>query len=113
MTKIIQTIHPKSMELLQNYSFPGNIRELRNIMERAIIICTGNELLPEHFLILSYTSKPDKIENMSTFNLDELEKNTIIKALAKTNNNKSEAAKLLNIEWNALYRRLQKYGIES
>ena len=113
MAKTIQTIHPKSLELLQNYSFPGNIRELRNIMERAIIICTGNVLLPEHFLILIYTFQPGITENVSNFNLDELEKRTIIKALAKTNNNKSEAAKLLNIEWNALYRRLQKYGIEN
>jgi len=113
MAKSIQSIHPKSMELLQNYSFPGNIRELRNIMERAIIICTGNELMPEHFLILNYTSLPRKNDTVITFNLDELEKNTIIKALEKTKNNKSEAAKLLNIEWNALYRRLQKYGIEN
>jgi len=113
MSKTILSIHPKSMELLQNYSFPGNIRELRNIMERAIIICTDNILLPEHFLILNNTSKLSKNENSSTFNLDELEKNAIIRALEKTNNNKSEAAKLLNIEWNALYRRMQKYGIEN
>jgi DNA-binding NtrC family response regulator len=113
MAKTIQFIHPTAMALLQNYSFPGNIRELRNIMERSIIICTDKVLMPEHFLLLNYTTKPELKEDNSTYDLDELEKSTIIKALKKTNNNKSEAAKLLNIEWNALYRRMQKYGIEN
>jgi DNA-binding NtrC family response regulator len=112
MAKSIQTIHPESIKLLQNYSFPGNIRELRNIMERAIIICTDNELLPEHFMILSSFSNREQTSETNTFNLEDIEKQTIIRALQKTNNNKAEASKLLNIEWNALYRRMQKYNIE-
>jgi two-component system response regulator HydG len=47
------------------------------------------------------------------FDLEELEKHTILRALEKTRNNKAEAARLLNIEWNALYRRLQKYKIKA
>ncbi len=110
MAKNIKTIHPKSIELLHNYSFPGNIRELRNIMERAIIICNGTELVPENFLILDNSSN---IISNETLNLEELEKQAIIKALRITKNNKVEASKLLNIEWNALYRRIQKYNIET
>lgn len=108
--KSITKIHPAVYELLRNYDFPGNIRELRNIIERATILCSGNELKTDYFLLLNNFDRQDtKIE---TFNLEEIEKQTIINALQKTNNNKAEAARLLNIEWNALHRRLQKYKLE-
>lgn len=108
MNKSIPEIHPEVEQLLRNYSFPGNIRELRNIVERAVILCTGNKLLPQHFsLFVKSVKTPDK----ETFDLEEIEKQTIIKALERAGNNKADAARLLNIEWNALYRRMQKYKI--
>ncbi|MDD3078989.1 MAG: sigma-54 dependent transcriptional regulator [Paludibacter sp.] len=108
------TLHPESVSLLRNYSFPGNVRELRNMIERAVILCDGHELLPSHFFLInnSVEKKSDiTVEKEEIYNLEEIEKQTIYKALRKCNFNKSEAAKLLNIEWNALYRRIQKYGI--
>jgi len=112
MKKNIDDIQKNSMQLLSDYNFPGNIRELRNIMERAVILCNGNELLPSHFLMINNKINSNKQNDLNNFDLEEIEKNTIIKALIKTNNNKTEAAKLLNIEWNSLHRRIQKYGIE-
>jgi len=113
MNKNIESIHPDSLKLLRDYNFPGNIREMRNIMERAIILCTTNELLPSNFLMLNNISQLTRHKNdINTFDLEIIEKNTILRALKKTNNNKSEAAKLLNIEWNSLHRRMLKYGIE-
>jgi two-component system NtrC family response regulator len=114
MLKNKLTIHPDSLKLLQNYTFPGNIRELRNLIERAVILCNGNELLPSHFLLMNQNSTPSNcclFPQEEIYNLDEIEKRTIIKALKKCNFNKSDAAKLLHIEWNALYRRIQKHGI--
>ena len=114
MARKINSIHPDTLQLLQDYNFPGNVRELRNIIERAVIICSGSELLPQHFSVLSgfmnqSTTKQDK----EVFDLELIEQQTILKALKKTNNNKSEAAKLLNIEWNALHRRIRKIEMKN
>ena len=112
MNKNIESFHNESIKLLREYNFPGNIRELKNIMERAVILCTGNELLPSHLLMLNNKFNKSNQNDLNTFDLEVIEKSTILRALKKTNNNKSEAAKLLNIEWNSLHRRMQKYGIE-
>jgi len=115
MLKNPLTLHPDSIQLLQNYSFPGNIRELRNLIERAVILCSGTELIPEHLFLINTTLPNHNAGSgrlkKEEYNLEELEKQTIIQALKKCNYNKSEAARLLNIEWNALYRRIQKHGI--
>jgi len=94
------------------YSFPGNIREMRNIIERAVILCSGNELLPTNLLMINNKVIKNNTAELNIFDLEVIEKNTILRALKQTNNNKTEAAKLLNIEWNSLHRRMLKYGIE-
>jgi DNA-binding NtrC family response regulator len=115
MGKDINKINPAVIKMLTDYSFPGNIRELRNLMERAIIICDGKELLTDHF---PHTVKGKQSKEVSVdggeddvLDLKEMEIRTIRRALEKTNYNKNEAAKLLNLDWNALYRRMQKYNI--
>ena len=105
-------VQPAVFDMFNKYSFPGNIRELRNIMERAIILCTDNVLKPENFSIINSFSKQKNTNTIESYDLEVIEKQTILNALQKANNNKAEAARLLNIEWNALYRRLQKFNIE-
>jgi DNA-binding NtrC family response regulator len=112
MNKNIESIHNESLQLLSNYSFPGNIREMRNIIERAVILCSGNELLPTNLLMINNKVIKNNTAELNIFDLEVIEKNTILRALKQTNNNKTEAAKLLNIEWNSLHRRMLKYGIE-
>jgi DNA-binding NtrC family response regulator len=115
MGKSISRIHPSVFDLFNNYAFPGNVRELKNIIERAVIVCQkGKELLPQHFsLLLSKDSSMSPMEqDRNTFDLKELEKQTIILALQKVNYNKAEAARLLDLDWNALYRRILKYKID-
>lgn len=111
--KNINKVHKSVYKLLADYPFPGNIRELRNIIERAMILCPDNELEPEHFLLVNNHTGMEEDNTLNTFNLEELEKRTIVNALKRTNGNKSEAAKLLNLEWNALQRRLVKYKLEA
>lgn len=111
MGKDIQGISKDALELFNEYHFPGNVRELRNLMERAVILCNENELQSKHFDIIKSFSSARKM--LDTFDLEEIEKSTIVRALEKTNFNKAEAARLLNIEWNALHRRLQKYQLLS
>ncbi len=110
----ITSIHKDVFELFNNYAFPGNIRELKNLIERAVIVCQGKELTPVNFASVSLLNASSKTINPANniFDLRELEKQTILKVLQRVNYNKAEAARLLNLEWNALYRRIQKYNIE-
>lgn len=110
--KNVTKIEDKTLARLKQYHFPGNIRELKNIMERAVILCNCDELTESHFQISLSEKKSVDTQALSTFNLEEIEKSTILKALEVTDYNKSEAAKLLNIEWNALHRRIAKYNIK-
>ena len=95
------------MEVLKKHQWKGNIRELKNIIERAMILCDG-ELLPEH-LPFDFTSAPD---SQITFDLAEIEKQHILKVLRHTGNNKTESARLMGIGLTTLYRKLQDYGLE-
>lgn len=110
MGKSIERISPDVIKLFQKHSFMGNIRELKNIIERAVILCMEDELQPKHFALLD---SPSGIQQPTdTFDLMELEKSTIIRALKASNYKKADAAKLLNIKWNAVHRKIIKHNIE-
>ena len=109
----VKSINKSVYKLFDTYSFPGNIRELKNLIERAVIICKTNELLPIHFLAFNNMQKNGLQDSANEiWDLSEIEKNTILAALKKVNYNKAKAAKLLNLEWNALYRRIIKHNID-
>jgi len=97
------------IELLNRYPWKGNVRELRNILERAAILCDNGwitaSLLPPEF---RYSSEAAKKQG---FGLDEIEKAHILKVLEITGHNKAEAARLLNIGLATLYRKLEEYGV--
>ena len=119
MDSKVKRIDPEVISTLSNYSFPGNIRELKNMVERAVILCEEPSLSLEYFRINS-NHKPEEEKKTTApnaptddnFDLEENTKALIIKVLHATNNNKSKAAELLNITWQALDRRIKKYGIE-
>ncbi len=110
MKKNSKKIDAETIKNLSRYSFPGNIRELKNLVERAVILCDDDMITSEYFpIIQNNNTAPQNGEDI--FDLEIVEKNTILKALKKAGNNKSYAAELLNIKWNALHRRLAKYDI--
>jgi DNA-binding NtrC family response regulator len=102
------------MDKLMQYPFKGNVRELKNILERAIITCEEDKLKLKHFADFSLHSAAGCQSCGSEdgiLDLEILEKNAIVKALKQANNNKAQTARLLNITWQALERRLIKYNL--
>ncbi len=111
--KKIKGIDANTLRLLQNYEFPGNIRELRNMIERAVIICDDDRLQMKHFqleadLIIPVT---ELYEDNESYNLAEIERSVIIKALTRTKNNRTHASNLLGIERSRLLRKINLYSI--
>ncbi|MFY0606371.1 MAG: sigma-54-dependent Fis family transcriptional regulator [Cyclobacteriaceae bacterium] len=109
--KNITTIAPATIKKLQKYSWPGNIRELQHAIERAIIMSDTDSLSPDDFFFLSSKSESANTLESDNFNLDEVEKNVVQKAVNKHNGNISKAAKELGLTRASLYRRLEKYGL--
>lgn len=114
MGKTISEIDGAVIRRLLEYEFPGNVRELKNMVERAVIICDMNRLNLSHFQFTHFKEESRKVTPLSDENLDleRVEMNCIRKALERSNNNKSRAANLLNITWQSLDRRIKKYKIE-
>lgn len=113
--KKIKTISNDFIHLLKLHTWPGNIRELKNVIERSVILETGNSLLTENLPIEIQKLKkqndgnPDK--TLSAFSLASAEKLHIQKVLNYTNGNKTETARLLGIALTTLYRKLEEYKI--
>ena len=112
----IPSLSKEAMSALQNYQFPGNVRELENILERAITLCEGNVIQESDLRLPSGTAAPPPSADTGKVALepylDTIEKETIIKALEQTRYNKTAAAKLLGITFRALRYRLKKLGLD-
>ena len=101
------------LQKLENYSWPGNIRELKNIIERSVILSNADTLTSD---VLPYEMQhqPEKpTKSMSAFSMQSIEKLHIQKVLNYTKGNKAETARLLEIGIATLYRKLDEYGIEN
>jgi DNA-binding NtrC family response regulator len=114
MGKTIKIIDPNISHELSRYAFPGNVRELRNMVERAIILSENETLKLKDFQIS--TLNHNEVKNVSspdedTFDLEVAERKLLVKALEKSGNNKSKAAELLNISWQSLDRRMKKFSL--
>ena len=103
---------PDAMEYLQRLPYPGNIRELKNLVERTILV-SGKEMLnAEDFKTLNpVTAEPEISMNLNGLTLDEMERQRILQALEKYDNNVSQAAADLGLSRPALYRRMEKHHI--
>ncbi|HEY0056776.1 MAG TPA: sigma-54 dependent transcriptional regulator [Pedobacter sp.] len=103
-------LHRSAINKLLNYSFPGNVRELQYVIERAIIMADDSILQAKDLLFSPIEQAVSVPENQET-NLSDLEKSTILRVIDKNQGNITKAAKELGLTRTALYRRLNKYDI--
>jgi len=112
------SLAPDAASALNHYPFPGNVRELENILERAMTLCEDNTIrqrdlhLPETSLIPPMPGPLDSGKIHLESHLGEIEKTAILQALEQTRYNKTAAAKLLGLSFRALRYRLKKLGLE-
>lgn len=93
---------------MQQYNWPGNIRELQHAVERAVILSQEKTLQPDDLFLKSSAGQP---ATATGFDLEDMEKTMIIKALKRFNGNITDAARELGLSRAALYRRMEKYGL--
>jgi len=112
----VKKISDKALQKLRNYHWPGNIRELKNVIKRAALICQNDTIEPEHLVFRDLKFEESTTDIIDNFKIDEVinktRKEVIINALKRTKGNKTEAAKLLGISRRQLYWDLKKLKIE-
>ncbi|WP_447642008.1 MULTISPECIES: sigma-54-dependent transcriptional regulator [Chitinophagaceae] len=105
------TLSAEYMEVLQKWYWTGNIRELRNVLERSMVLANGNELTVETLPLEMIAPKLSHTQILSAFSLSSVEKLHIQKVLNYTKGNKAEAARLLEIGTATLYRKIDEYKL--
>ena len=109
MDKQLVGFDDKACRLLLDYPWPGNLRQMKNVIRRATLLATGKYITPLELSDLPETNTPAATLPLRN---EETEKQHIIEALRQTGNNKSRAAQLLGIDRKTLYNKLKLYGIE-
>lgn len=105
--KAVPSLQKEYVAALQQYDWPGNIRELKNVIERSVIL-DGNELT---ISTIPFNIQPNTNSNLFSYELAAIEKQHIQKVLQHTNGNKTESAKLLGIGLTTLYRKIEEYQL--
>lgn len=117
------TIDAAAMQQMKQYAFPGNVRELENLLERALAMCDGKTITTEDLILESQAAPIQAIEKVPEYRattgqdislpdlLEDIEKHAILDALEKTKQNKTAAAKLLGVSFRTLRYRLAKLGL--
>jgi two-component system response regulator HydG len=113
--KVLKDISGKAMDLLMRYDWPGNIRELENCLERAVIIARGEIIspadLPQAIQDLSKGKEVQDLNLPSGISLQEVEKALILQTLQDAGGNRTRASEILGINRRTLQNKLKEYGI--
>ncbi|MBI5180577.1 MAG: sigma-54-dependent Fis family transcriptional regulator [Nitrospirae bacterium] len=117
--KAIKGLHPEALSLMQSYNWPGNIRELENAIERAVIMSRGEYIVPSDLPIaiqsyppLSPLTKGGQRGVEAGATIKDVEKDLILKTLRETNGNRTKAAQLLGITRRTLLNKIKEYKIK-
>ena len=109
--KKVKRIAPQSLDILMHYNYPGNVRELENIIQRAVALAEGEvirlEDLPSDLQKLEFNT----FEGEGLLTLEEVEKQHVARVLEKTGHNKGLSSKILNVPRTTLWRKMKKFGL--
>jgi two-component system response regulator PilR (NtrC family) len=114
----VPDISPAALQKLREYSYPGNVRELENILERAVTLCTNDRIEPDDIQLRSQPGvELDELDELTAADglsgqLENIEREAIVRALEQTRYNKTRAAELLGMSFRQLRYRVKKLGIE-
>ena len=116
-SRLIKGLSPEARRMLNDYGWPGNVRQLESAIERAILLCEGDLISPED--LPTEVRQESQIAVTGGFklpaegiNFEEVEKNLILQAMDSTDYNITKAAKLLGLTFRTLQYRLEKFGIK-
>lgn len=113
--KSVKGISGKALDMLVRYDWPGNIRELENCIERAVIMAREESIVPADFppplRMLSAGGEREEMDIPSGITLDEMERALIVKTLAQAGGNRTKTAEILGINRRTLQNKLKIYGI--
>lgn len=113
--KRVTGLAPECTRLLESHGWPGNVRELRNVLQRAVLLCAGEVITPDHLPARLRQPAPADDDTMTFrigMTLKELEREAIVQTLKATNGNRVHTADVLGISRRALYNKMERYGIE-
>lgn len=109
MNKHIKDVSHNTLSLLMNYDYPGNIRELQNIIEHAFVLCFSSTIEISH--LPAYLNSSILIDETTTFSFKNIQRDFIVDALKKNNWNRQKTAKYLGIHKSTLYRKIKSLNI--
>ena len=118
----VKSVSKEALDILMGYHWKGNVRELENTIERAVILCDGDVITPDHFVLSKevvsgpvtvFSSTEGTLESVAKEALRTAETKRISSALHETRGNKSKAAEILQVSYKTLLTKIKEYGIES
>jgi DNA-binding NtrC family response regulator len=110
--RIITGFSPEAADLLKKYDWPGNVRQLQNEVQRAVLMAEGNLIQPQD-LYISTAAKTEEMTDENLTLMEAMERNTIVQMLKETRGNKLETAKRLGIGRQTLYNKIKAYAIDA
>ena len=119
---LVKGISEDALNMLRHYQWKGNVRELENAIERAVILCEGETIMPEHFVLdkrflVEGAEKTDALagplEAVAKEASKKAETRRIVQVMKETRGNKSRAAEILQVSYKTLLTKIKEYGIEA
>lgn len=119
MKKPVKSLSREAVSLMNKYHWPGNVRELENTIERAIILCEGKKILPEHLAVRLSTPAEVRLregaglKEVGQYAQMEAERSLILRVLNQTRGNKRKTAEVLKIDYTTLFEKIKRYNIDA